>query len=95
MDNNDQDKRLLRLFVAGASTRSSLAITNIKEICKKYFKDGYELEVVDIYQNPELAETENIIAAPTLVRETPEPKRRVVGDMTDHDKVVVMFTLDL
>ena len=94
MDNEDVTKKVLKLFIAGPSSRSSLAISNIKHICEQYFKDAYQLEVIDIYQQPELAEEENIIAAPTLIRNDPPPVRRVVGDMTDQDRVVVMFTLD-
>jgi len=82
-----------RLYVAGTSARSSLAISNIRAICDQFFKDHYDLEVIDIYQQPELAEEENIIAAPTLVRRLPLPRRRVVGDMTDKDRVI--FTLDV
>ncbi|MEI6560291.1 MAG: circadian clock KaiB family protein [Rhodospirillaceae bacterium] len=94
MDKGKKEKRALRLYVAGTSARSSLAISNIKNICEQYFSDGYELEVVDIYQQPELAEEENIIAAPTLIRKLPPPMRRVVGDMSDTNRVVVMFMLD-
>ena len=88
MDLQPSRKARLRLYVAGTSARSSLAIENIHNIIESKFKDRYSLEVVDIYQQPELAEQDNIVAAPTLVRSMPPPIRRVVGDMSDTQRVV-------
>lgn len=83
----------LRLFVTGSTPRSSKAITNIRAICDEHLAGRYELEVVDLYQRPDLARSEHVMAAPTLVRESPEPVRKVVGDMSDEDKV--LFTLNI
>ncbi len=91
MDADKCERKRLRLYVAGTSTRSSVAISNVRDMCEQYFKDGFDLEVIDIYQQPELAEEENIIAAPTLVRKLPPPLRRVVGDMTDKDRVILVL----
>ena len=64
------------------------AINNLKLICEQYLHDRYELEIIDIYQNPELARREQIIALPTLIKKAPEPERRLVGDMSDTKKVL-------
>jgi circadian clock protein KaiB len=79
---------LLRLFVSGASARSTRAIANIKAICDRHADGLYLLEVVDIYQQPELARTAQLIAAPTLVKTEPPPERRLVGDLSDHARVL-------
>ena len=82
------EKTAFLLYVAGPSARTSFAISNIRNICEEYLKDCYDLQVIDIYQQPELAEAANIIAAPTLVRKLPPPSRRVVGDLSDRDRVI-------
>src|SRR5215210_447200 len=74
---------VLRLYVSGATPRSTEAITRIKEICEEYLPNQYDLEVVDIYQNPQLAAQQQIIAAPTLVRESPGKLRRMIGNLTN------------
>jgi circadian clock protein KaiB len=79
---------LLRLFVTGASPRSARAIANIKAICENEGCGLYLLEVVDIYQQPELARTAQLLAAPTLVKAMPPPERRLVGDLSDRKRVV-------
>lgn len=78
----------LTLFITGGSPNSVRAINNIKSICDQYLSDRYELEVVDVYQNPELAKQEQIIALPTLIKRQPGPLRRLVGDMSDTSKVL-------
>lgn len=93
MNSDENEKKKLRLYVAGTSTRSSTAISNVRGMCEQYFKGGFDLEVIDIYQQPELAEKENIIAAPTLVRSLPPPLRRIVGDMTDKDRVILVLDM--
>ena len=75
-------KYVLRLYVTGMTPRSLRAITNIKKICEEHLKGRYDLEVIDIYQRPTLAEGEQIIAAPTLIKKLPLPLRRFIGDMT-------------
>lgn len=80
---------VLRLFVAGTTTRSVRAIANLRRICEEYLAGRYELEVIDIYQHPELAKKVQIFAAPTLVKELPLPLRQFVGDLSDVDKVLL------
>lgn len=84
----DKEKYILRLYITGSTTRSLLAITNLKKICEEYLEGGYELDVVDLYQHPGLAKDEQIIAAPTLIKNLPLPFRRIIGDMSDKDKVL-------
>src|ERR1700759_4939513 len=74
---------LLRLFVTGMTPRSTEAIARIKAICEEYLEGRYELEVVDIYQQPAVAREEQIVATPTLVKKSPPPLRRLVGDFSD------------
>lgn len=82
------NKYRLVLFVTGGSPNSVRAINNLKSICEQHLPGNYELEVVDIYQNPELAKEEQIIALPTLIKKYPDPLRRLVGDMSDTAKVL-------
>lgn len=77
----------LVLFVAGASPNSVKAISNIKSICDKYLKGNYILEIVDVYKSPEVAQKEQIIALPTLIKKRPDVERRLVGDMSETEKV--------
>jgi circadian clock protein KaiB len=79
---------VLRLYVTGATDRSSRAITNIRWFCERYLKGRYDLLVVDIYQQPSLAKTHQIIAAPTLVKSEPLPAKRLVGDFSDRERLV-------
>jgi circadian clock protein KaiB len=78
----------LSLFITGASPNSVRAINNIKAICEKYLPENYELEIIDVYQVPEIAQKEQIIALPTLIKRSPSPERRMVGDMSDTAKVL-------
>ena len=80
---------VLRLYVTGNSVRSTQAVSNIRSLCEEYLSGRYDLEVVDIYQQPSEAAREQIIAAPTLVRELPVPPKRLIGDLSDRDKVLV------
>jgi circadian clock protein KaiB len=84
----DQVRYVLRLYVTGATARSSRAITNIRWVCEHYLNGRYDLRVVDIYQQPWVAKTYEIIAAPTLVRNEPLPPKRLVGDFSDLERVV-------
>jgi len=77
----------LRLYVTGASPGSSQAISRIKAFCEKFLKNRYSLEVVDVYQQPGLADEERIVAMPTLVRMSPLPLRRIVGNVSDPAKL--------
>ncbi len=83
----------LRLYVTGMTPRSLRAIENIKRVCEQSLKDRYSLEVVDIYLHPELASSAQIIAAPTLIKDLPLPLRRIIGDLSDREKVLVGLDL--
>jgi circadian clock protein KaiB len=82
-------KYILRLYVTGSSTRSLKAVYNLKKICEEYLLDEYDLEVIDINENPRAAREEQIIAVPTLVKQLPEPLRKLVGDLSNTQKVLV------
>jgi len=84
---------VLRLYVTGTTARSGQAILNIREICEEHLKGRYELEVVDIYQQPVLVAGEQIIASPTLIKKLPLPLRRFIGDMTNTDRILVGLDL--
>src|SRR5579862_4085536 len=77
-----------RLYVTGVTPRSVRAIENIKQLCEAYLKGRYELTVVDIYQQPELAKQEDILAAPTLIKLLPKPLRRFIGDLTKTERLI-------
>ena len=84
---------VLRLYVAGLTPRSTLAIQNIRKICEEHLEGRYDWQVVDIYQQPVLAEGEQIIAAPTLVKKLPLPLRRFIGDMSNTERILVGMDL--
>jgi circadian clock protein KaiB len=81
------EQYFLRLYVAGNNLQSMHAISNIKNICEHFLKNSYELEVIDLYLQPDRAKEDQIIAIPTLVKEFPLPVRRVIGDLADIEKV--------
>ena len=85
---------VLNLFVTGILPNSARAVINIKDICEKYLKDRYELEIIDIYQQPDLALTEQIIAVPLLVKKSPLPEQRMIGDLSNTEKVLKVLGLD-
>lgn len=88
-DNKEQCyEYVLHLYVTGASANSVRAISNIKRICEHYIKDNYSLEIIDIHQQPGLAEKEHLIALPVLIKSHPLPKRKLIGDMSDTEKVL-------
>ncbi len=84
---------VLRLYVTGTTPNSIRAIKNLQEICEKYLKGRYSLEVVDVYQQPTLAKGEQIIAAPTLVKKLPLPLRRFIGDLSNTEKILLGLDL--
>jgi circadian clock protein KaiB len=86
---NDQEHYVLRLYVTGSTPRSTAAIANIRRLCEHYLKGHYDLEVIDIYQQPVLARGEQIIAAPTLIKKLPIPLRKMVGDLSNEEKVLM------
>jgi len=82
-------KYLLRLFVTGASSRSTTAIANLRLICEQELEGLYDLEIIDVLEFPDLAEDEKILATPTLIKSLPLPLRRVIGDLSDKEKVLM------
>ncbi len=93
LNERGKETYLLRLYVAGSTPRSLQAIANVKAICEEHLKGRYELEVVDLYQEPVLAQGEQIIAAPTLIKKLPEPLRRIIGDMSNTERILVGLDL--
>lgn len=91
--NEDQQKYVLRLYVAGINPRSSAAIRNVTAICEENLHGRYDLEIIDIYQQPTLAKGEQIIAAPTLIKKLPSPLRRFIGDLANKDRILVGLDL--
>ena len=87
------DRYVLRLYVTGSTPRSTRAIENMHRICEEHLAGRYDLEVIDIYQNPEATRDAQVIAAPTLVKMLPEPLRRVIGDLSDHERVLAGLNL--
>lgn len=79
---------IFHLYVTGASANSSRAITNFRNLCETSLKGQYELNIIDVYQQPHIAKGVNIIALPLLVRKLPLPERRLIGDLSDHEKVI-------
>jgi len=85
------EKYIFQLFVTGILPNSTRAIVNINAICDKYLKGRYELEIIDIYQQPDRALTENIIAVPVLIKKFPLPETRLIGDLSNIEKVLDVF----
>ena len=88
-----QSHYMLRLYVAGLTPRSTASIQSVKQLCEEFLKGRYDLEVIDIYREPLLAKGEQIIAAPTLIKKLPFPLRRLIGDMTNKEKVLLGLDL--
>ena len=80
---------VLKLYVAGQTPKSLVALTNLQKICKEHLEGRYKLRVIDIMKKPQLAREDQILAIPTLVRRLPEPIRRIIGDLSDLDRVLV------
>jgi circadian clock protein KaiB len=92
-ENAGPEKYILRLFVTGILPHSAHAITNINSICERYLKGRYELEIIDIYQQPLLALADEIIAVPVLIKKSPLPEERVIGDLSNIEMVLKMLRL--
>jgi circadian clock protein KaiB len=80
---------ILKLYVTGLTTRSARAIENLQTFCEKHLAGRYELQVIDVYQQPELTRTEQIVEIPTLIKQLPLPLRRLIGDMSDEERVLI------
>ena len=87
------EQYVLRLYITGMTPRAGRAIENVRAICDQHLEGRYDLEVIDVYQQPVLARDQQIIAAPTLIKEHPLPLRRIIGDMSNHDRVLVGLDL--
>jgi circadian clock protein KaiB len=85
----DQEKYVLRLYVTGMTPKSTLAVANIRKLCEKHLTGRYELDVIDIYQQLDVAKGEQIIATPTLIKKLPLPLRKLIGDMSDTQRLLV------
>jgi len=88
-----KEQYLLRLYIAGNNARSQAAVENVKKICEEHLQGRYELEIIDIYQDPARNPDDLILAAPTLIKKLPLPLRRIIGDMTMKEKVLVGLDL--
>ncbi len=82
------DRYLLRLYIAGSSARSMAALRNLRELCETHLVGRFELEVVDLVDDPSAAVEHNILAIPTLIRQLPLPVRQIIGDLSDHERVL-------
>ncbi|BAT53828.1 hypothetical protein NOS3756_27910 [Nostoc sp. NIES-3756] len=91
--NIDIQKYVLRLYVAGNTLKSMRAIQMLKKICEKYLEGRYEMEIIDIYQQPETLEKDHIFAVPTLIKELPPPLQKLIGDLTNVDKVIIALDI--
>lgn len=91
---SEEGKYILRLYVAGASTKSTRAIANLKKLCEARLKGRYELTVIDLYQSPAEAQSEQIVAAPTLVKRLPLPLRRLIGDLSNPGRVLLALDIE-
>lgn len=86
---NTEERWLLRLYVAGKTPKSVAALNNLKKYCETHLKGQYSIEVIDLLLHPQLAEGDQILAIPTLVRKMPEPMRKIIGDLSNEEKVLV------
>ncbi len=86
---NSQETYLLRLYVAGQTPKCITAFANLKRICEEHLAGKYQIEVIDLLVNPELAEGDQILALPTLVRRLPEPVKKIIGDLSNTERVLV------
>jgi circadian clock protein KaiB len=93
LERRKTDHYVLRLYIAGNNLRSQMAVENVKKICEEFLKDRYDLEVIDIYQDRTKNPVDLVLAAPTLIKKLPLPLRRVIGDMTRKEKVLVGLDL--
>ncbi len=91
--NKDNNHYVLRLYVTGITPRSRIAIQNIRDVCEENLKGRYDLEVIDIYQEPDRVREEQILAAPTLIKKLPLPLRKIIGDMSNTDRILVGLDL--
>ncbi len=89
-----QDRYMLRLYVAGQTPRCMYALANLKKICEEHLEGRYEIELVDLLENPRLAAGDQILAIPTLVRKLPPPVRKIIGDLSNTERVLVGLAIE-
>ena len=87
-----EDKFVLQLYVSGMSPKSMAAIENIKQLCDEHLKDAFELEIIDIYKNPQTASEQQIVFSPSLIKTLPLPKKTLIGTFSDTEKVIKTYT---
>ena len=94
-EENDRTEEiwLLRLYVAGQTPKSITAFSNLKKFCEEYLKDQYRIEVIDLLENPQLAKRDQIIALPTLLRQLPLPLKKIIGDLSNQEKILIGLDL--
>jgi circadian clock protein KaiB len=90
---SDQDFYILKLYVAGQTKKSLAAFANLKKICEEHLGGRYRIEVIDLLENPQLAKGDQILAVPTLVRKLPEPIKKIIGDLSNTERVLVGLDL--
>ena len=93
LEESEYQEYVLKLYVAGMTDKSRQAVERVREICEEHLENRYQLEVVDIYQKASLAKGDQIVAAPTLVKKLPPPLQKIIGDMSDKDKLLVGLDL--
>ena len=93
LEGQNKEKYVLKLYITGMTRRSQEALRNIKRIMHENFGDNYDLEVIDIYQQPTLAKGDQIIAVPTLIKKLPAPLRRIIGDLSQEDRIILGLDL--
>jgi circadian clock protein KaiB len=93
LERSPEQPYILRLYIAGSTPNSARALENIKGICEQHLAGRYDLEVVDIFQQPVLAKHEQIVAVPTLIKQLPPPLRKLIGDLTDRESVLIGLDL--
>jgi circadian clock protein KaiB len=91
---NREERYVLKLYITGTTTRAAQAVASIRQLCDAHLSGRYDLEVIDIYQQPAAASKDQIIAAPTLIKEEPAPSRRVVGNLTDKEKILLSLDIE-
>lgn len=87
--NTEEQKWELRLYIAGQTPKSVLALKNLTKYCEAHLEGKYQIEIIDLLQNPQLAEGDQIFAIPTLVRKVPQPIRKIIGDLSNEERVLV------
>ncbi|MCW2317315.1 circadian clock protein KaiB [Rhodoblastus acidophilus] len=95
MTGADDERWLLRLYIAGGSPRSQAALANLKGVCDEYLPGRYELEVIDLVAHPERARADQIVAVPTLVRRLPPPITKIIGDLSMKERVIVALDIEM